>query len=156
MKTDHHKIESLITPIVEAMGYIVWYIELHKIQRKILLRIYVDVSPGDARKSVSIDDCGFISKQIGALFDVEEPILGSYVLEVSSPGLTRSLFKLEHYKRYIGSMVRVVLYQPINERRDLTGKIQEAFDNTLRLAVGDQVVDVDITNISKAKLILDL
>jgi len=90
------------------------------------------------------------------LFDVEEPILGSYVLEVSSPGLTRSLFKLEHYKRYIGSMARVVLYQPINERRDLTGKIQEVFDNTLRLAVGDQVVDVDITNISKAKLILDL
>jgi ribosome maturation factor RimP len=156
MKTDPHKIESLITPIVEAMGCIVWHVELHRAQRKTLLRIYVDVPPGDARKSVNIDDCGRISNQIGALLDVEEPMLGSYILEVSSPGLGRSLFKLEHYERYIGSMVHVVLCQSINERRDFTGKIEGVVGNTLKLLVGDQVIDIELVNISRAKLISDL
>ena len=160
MKVDQCQIERLITPIVEAMGYIVWHIELHRVQRKILLRIYVDVAAGDTRKSISIDDCSNISSQIGGLLDAEGLFSGSYTLEVSSPGLNRSLFKPEHYVRYIGSMVHVVLREPImtekNEQRDFTGKISEVLANTLRLAVADKLVDVDITNVSRAKLILDL
>jgi ribosome maturation factor RimP len=156
MKVDHHNIESLITPIVEAMGYIVWHVELHKVQNKTLLRIYIDVPLGDARKSISIDDCGRISNQIGGLLDVEEAIFGSYTLEISSPGLNRSLFKPEHYLRCIGSTIHLVLHQPINEQRNFTGKIESVFGSTLKLAAGDQIIDIDITNIGRAKLISNL
>ena len=124
-----------------------------------MLRIYVDVSAEDIRKSISIDDCSSISSQIGGLLDAEGVFSGSYTLEVSSPGLNRSLFKPEHYVRYIGSMVHVVLREPImtkNEQRDFIGKISEVFANTLRLVVADKLIDIDITNVSRAKLILDL
>ena len=70
--------------------------------KKTLLRVYIDVVPGDSRKSVSVDDCGRVSRQIGALFDVEDPITGSYELEVSSPGIERPLFNVEYYLRYVG------------------------------------------------------
>ncbi len=156
MKVDRDEIEGLITPIVEAMGYVVWNIELHRAQHKILLRVYVDVPFGDNRKGVSLDDCGNISNQIGGLLDAEEVISGSYTLEVSSPGLARSLFKPEHYERYIGNMVHINLHKSIDERHDFKGKIQEVLGSTLKLLIDGQVIDVDMTNISKAKLIPDL
>lgn len=156
MKLDYHNIESLVTPIVEAMGYMVWHIDLHKVQRKTLVRIYVDVLPSDSRKSISVDDCSNISRQISAVFDIEEPILGSYILEVSSPGLNRQLFTFEHYQRYIGSMVRVILHQPLEgttERQQVfTGKIQGICNNTLKLGVSDHSVDIDLLNVKKANL----
>jgi len=152
MKVDHHKIESLITPIVNAMGYSIWNVELRKSRRNVLVRIYVDVPAGDERKSVSIDDCSLISNQIGALFDVENPILESYILEVSSPGLNRSLSKLEHYQRYVGNIIHIVLRQPEDGKYDFTGKIQEVFDNTLKLIVNNEVVTFLLTNIYKANL----
>jgi len=154
MKIDCDKIENLITPIIEAMGFIVWHIELHRSKQKTLLRIYIDMPLSDKGKSVGVEDCSAISNQISALLDVEMPTLGNYVLEVSSPGLDRSLCKPEHYQKYLGSNVRLILFKPMNERRDFTGKIQEVFNNTLKLLVGDEVMTFDLTNISKAKLIL--
>jgi len=153
MEFERNKIESLIAPVVEAMGYIVWYVELHRAQRKAMLRIYVDVALDDKRKSVTLDDCGYISKQIGALLDVEGCAEGSYVLEISSPGLDRSLFKLEHYKRYVGSMVRIVLNSPKDGRTNFTGKILDLFDDSLNLEVDGETVTLELSNIYKAKLI---
>ena len=87
------KIEELIAPVVKAMGYELYGAELHQSGKYTLLRVYIDVPLGDERKSVNLDDCSKVSNQIGALLDVENPISGSYSLEVSSPGLDRSLTK---------------------------------------------------------------
>lgn len=154
MNSDRQQIESLITPIVEAMGYEVWNIEIRKAKRNSSLQVYVDVPLGDERKGVNLDDCAKISSQIGALLDVEDPILESYVLEVSSPGMNRSLHKLEHYQRYIGRTIRVVLRQDEGGQCNFTGKIQEVVDNTLKLVINNgEVVTILLTNISKANLI---
>ena len=159
MAIDHCKVESLIAPIAYAMGYTVWHIELRGIGRKTLLRVYVDVvsdGSNSSNKSIGVDDCGRISNQISAVFAVEEPILGSYVLEVSSPGLERSLFKIEHYTRYIGSMVRIVLRQPVDMGRDFTGKILKTAGSAVTLEVNKQPHVFEITDINRAKIILDL
>ncbi|MDR1057601.1 MAG: ribosome maturation factor RimP [Coxiellaceae bacterium] len=153
MKIGYSEIEDLVTPIIEKMGFIVWYIEVYQAKRKTLLRIYVDAP--DKEKGVDIDDCGSISSQVGALLDVEMPTLGGYVLEISSPGLNRSLYKLEHYQKYIGNNVHITLFKPQNENHDFTGKIQEAFDNTLKLVIRDETMTFGLTNIKKAKLISD-
>lgn len=155
MKIDQHQVEALITPIVKAMGYDIWSIELRKVQRKVLLRLYVDLPLGDERNGVSIGDCSLISKQIGALLDVENPILDSYTLEVSSPGLDRALCKLEHYQRYVGRMIRIVLQQPENGQANFTGKIQEVSEQELQLLVNDETVTFLLTNICKANLMSD-
>ena len=154
MKISQAKIEELIIPIIEGMGFYVWHIDLHQSKRNSLLRIYVDVPVSDERKSVTADECSEISNQVGALLDVEEVIPGSYTLEVSSPGLNRSLFNIEQYKKYLGEMVNISLFKPQDEkRRDYKGKIEEVSEDTLKLLVDDQVVTFDLTNICKTKLI---
>lgn len=154
MKNSHHKIESLIAPIVSAMGYEVWSIDIRKAGRKTLLAVYVDVPQHDARGAINIDDCGEISKQLGALFEVEDLFAGSYVLEVSSPGLNRSLSKLEHYQRYMNSKIHVVLIDPLDEKMSFTGEIKEVSDGMLKLLVDDsKVVSLLLTNIKRANLV---
>ncbi|MEI8054381.1 MAG: ribosome maturation factor RimP [bacterium] len=147
------KIEELIAPIIKAMGYEFWGIELHQGGKYTLLRVYIDMSLG----SVNIDDCSRVSNQIGALFDVENPISGGYNLEVSSPGLDRPLFLVEHYERYIGSLICVRLQQPKNGQRKFTGKIHAVFDDRLELAVDNEVdneiVTFELVNINKANLV---
>lgn len=147
------KIEDLIAPIIKAMGYELWAVDLHQSGRHTLLRIYIDVPLDDERKSVNVDDCSLVSNQIGALFDVENPIAGSYNLEVSSPGLDRPLFKVEHYKRYIGNLVCMRLQQPKNGKRNFTGEIQAVFDNRLELIVDNEVVSFELANINKVNLV---
>jgi ribosome maturation factor RimP len=150
----NRKIEELIAPIIKAMGYELWGIELHQGGRYTLLRVYIDVSLGDRRKYVNVDDCGRVSNQIGALFDVENPISGSYNLEVSSPGLDRPLFRMEHYQRYIDSLICIRLQQPKNGQRKFTGKIHAVFDDKLELMVDDEIVTFELVNINKANLVL--
>ena len=153
MRIDQNTIEGLITPIIEAMGYVVWHVELHKSQHKILLRIYVDVPEGDDRKSVSLDDCGLISNQIGSLLDVEGLLPESYVLEVSSPGLDRALFVPAHYQKYIGSVVKIVLKEPQSGRSNFTGKILDVVDNKIELEVDNENIIFELSSVYKAKLI---
>ena len=147
------EIENLITQTVESMGYLVWHVELRRSGHRTLLRVFIDVPEKDARKSVSMDDCAALSRQISAILDVEDPISGRYILEVSSPGLDRALYKTEHYVRYVGDVIHVTLYQLMEGRRDFVGRIQGLSDNILKLAVDDHIIDVEISNIKKAKLI---
>lgn len=147
------KIEELIVPIIKAMGYELWGVELHQSGRHTLLRVYIDVPLGSERKSITVDDCGKVSNQIGALFDVENPISGSYNLEVSSPGLDRPLFVVEHYRQYIGNLICIRLQQPKNGQRKFTGKVHMVFDDRLELMVDNERVAFELVNINKANLI---
>jgi ribosome maturation factor RimP len=96
------------------------------------LRVYIDAEG----REVGIDDCESASRELSATLDVEDPIPGHYVLEVSSPGIDRPLFSAEHFAQFIGEQAKVVLKAPINNRRRLRGKIIEAAPERI-------VVDVD-------------
>lgn len=151
MKIDK-KIEDLIAPIVKAMGYELWAVSIHQSGKHTLVRVYIDIPIGDERNGVNIDDCGRVSSQIGALFDVENPIIGSYNLEVSSPGLDRPLFKIEHYKRYIGSLAYVRLQRPEYGKRNFIGSIHRVFNGKLELKINSEIVVLELANINKANL----
>ena len=66
-------------------------------------------------------DCENVSRQVGSVMDVEDPIAGAYVLEVSSPGVDRQLFTLEHYRCFIGETIAVRLVRPYEGQRKLKG-----------------------------------
>jgi len=149
------KIEELVAPIIKAMGYELWGVELHQSGKHTLLRVYIDVPLGDDRKGVSVDDCSRVSNQIGALFDIENPISGSYNLEVSSPGLDRPLFGAEHYQRYIGNLICVRLQQPKNGQRKFTGKIHAVFADKLELVIDNEIVTFELVNINRANLMAE-
>ncbi len=83
-----------------------------------VLRIYID-KPG----GVTHGDCETVSNQVGTLLDVEDLIPNRYVLEVSSPGIERGLYKPADYERFLGSRVKVKTSQPIDGQRNFRGKL---------------------------------
>ncbi len=83
-------------------------VELKGSGRSYLLRIYIDKPDG-----VTHADCELISREVGAVLDVEDPIPGTYELEVSSPGVERKLGKWQDWQRFAGKKVKVVLKEPV-------------------------------------------
>lgn len=99
-----NKLRELVNPIVEEKGLELYHIEMVKEGGEDYLRIYID-----SEKGVDIDNCVDVSKAVSDVLDVEDPIENPYYLEVSSPGIERTLYCEDHYNRYIGSMVTVRL-----------------------------------------------
>jgi len=140
-------IQQLLLPVVTELGYQLWGCEYLAQGKHSLLRIYIDKEDG-----IGIADCELVSKQIGALLDVEDPIQGNYSLEISSPGIPRPLFFKEHYECYINKPVQMKLYKPLNGSRKIAGIIDSVNDNGVILQVGDERQEVQFSQIVKANL----
>lgn len=109
---------ELVEPAVLALGYELWGIEYLPQRNHALLRIFIDSPNG-----ITVDDCALVSRQVGAVMDVEDPIKLEYTLEVSSPGLDRPLFKLDQFARYIGEKIVIRLRVPFERRRNFSGTL---------------------------------
>ncbi|HEY8186287.1 MAG TPA: ribosome maturation factor RimP [Pyrinomonadaceae bacterium] len=121
-------------------------------ENKPIVRIYIDKPNG-----VTHQDCSEMSTHVGTVLDVEDFIHASYVLEVSSPGLERGLYKRPDYERFAGSLARIRTRQPINGQRNFRGRLLGV--------TGEEVLFDDRTNgrvsialdsIAKANLELDV
>lgn len=143
-----NKIEQLIKPLIEEMGYELWGCEYLAQGRHSLLRIYIDNAAG-----IGIDDCQQVSHEVSALLDVEDPIMGHYSLEVSSPGIPRPLFHSWQYQRYIGEPVQIKLYHPVEGKRKYVGEIESANESEIVLKVNEIQQHFSVSNIVKANLI---
>jgi len=114
-----------------------------------VLRIFIDKPAG-----VTHADCEFISQQVGTILDVEDVIPGaSYTLEVSSPGVERKLSKPREFERFVGQKVKVVLRQPVENQRHLTGTLKSFAGGviTLEPAPGKSV-QFPLEQVEKANL----
>ena len=109
------RIAALITPSIEAMGYELVRADLRSGRRRIL---QIMVERAD-RIEMTVDDCASVSRAISALLDVEDPIRGTYNLEVSSPGIDRPLVRLSDYDRFSGFEAKIELEQPVDGRKRL-------------------------------------
>lgn len=141
------EIEQILRPLIDDLGYELWGCEYLSQGKHSLLRIYIDKIGG-----IGIEDCERVSKQISALLDVEDPIPGNYSLEISSPGIPRPLFNKDQYKRYLGHDIQVKLYKPVAGKRKLSGTLMTVNDDQLILKVGDEQLEVQISQIVKANL----
>ncbi len=142
------KLAALVEPVVEALDLRLWGIEqLSQNDRKIV-RIYIDHENG-----VTLLNCEEVSRQLSGLFDVEEPVAGDYVLEVSSPGMSRPLFKSDQYLAYVGERAKVKLRQPFEGRRNFKGIISGVENNELMLRVDEHEYVLPIESIEKANIV---
>ncbi len=112
------------------------------------VRLYIDKEGG-----VTIDDCSDVSRQVSAIFDVEDPIADKYNLEVSSPGLDRPLFTLAHYQRFVGREIVVHLRIPMLDRRKWQGELVSVEGDLITLKVDGNLQAFAFGNIQKANLI---
>ena len=97
------EVEHLIGPSIEAMGYQVVRVLISGKHRP-RLQIMVERSDG---AGMTVDHCATVSRAIEAILDVEDPIIGSYELEVSSPGVDRPLTRLADFERFVGLKAKV-------------------------------------------------
>ncbi len=111
------------------------------------LRLYIDSVHG-----VTLDDCVMVSRQIGALLDMENPIDHRYILEVSSPGINRILRKLSDFERFSGRQARLRTTHKIDGRRNFLGILRGTRDATVLLEVENKITEIDVENIEKAHL----
>jgi ribosome maturation factor RimP len=144
------KIVNLIEPVLIDMGFELVGVEYISSGKHSVLRIYIDSDTG-----IGVDDCEKVSRQVSAIFDVEDPISSHYNLEVSSPGIERPLFKLSHYQRFLGNEIKLRLVRPINGQRKFSGSIGSVSEvnNTIELMTEVGSVTLDIGMIEKANLI---
>ncbi|MBD3670962.1 MAG: ribosome maturation factor RimP [Gammaproteobacteria bacterium] len=148
MRKASDKIWSLIQPVVETMDYELVGIEHLSQGRHSVLRVYIDHENG-----ITVDDCASVSHQISGLLDVEEPVQGNYSLEVSSPGLDRPLFTLEHFKRFAGATVQLRLHSPIEGRRKMTATLNGVDGEQVELEVDEQTLHLTLDDIDTARLV---
>jgi len=146
------KLEALLAPVVEDLGYEYVGIEYSSNPKNRLLRLYID----QPETGIGVDDCETVSREVSALLDVEEPITGQYTLEVSSPGIERPLFTAEHFSRFIGEMAKVQLHAPIDGRRKFKGLIVAVADDEVTLAGDGQQWQLPLADMLKAHLAPDI
>ena len=141
-------LHELLGPVVHAMGYELLGIEQLARGHNTLLRLYIDSEAG-----IGLEDCARVSNQVAGVLDVNDPIKGSYNLEVSSPGFDRPLFTLDHFRRFAGHTVRLNLHDKIAGRRKITGEIIAVSDDGVEVNMDGEVYQVAAENIDKARLV---
>jgi ribosome maturation factor RimP len=148
MRKAPDELTALIRRSVEAMGYELVGVELfRKGKSGLTLRLYIDHADG-----IDLDDCSAVSHQISGVLDVEDPIAEQYDLEVSSPGLDRPLFELEHFERFRGSKARLKLAAMLNGRRKFEGVLAGIEGDDVLLREADDIHRVPISLIDTARL----
>ena len=144
------KLNELLQPLVEDLGYEFVGLEYNSNPKHSVLRIYIDHEDG-----VGIEDCETVSRETAALLDVKDPIRSQYNLEVSSPGLDRPLFRAAHYVQFAGHAAQITLFAPQDGRRKFSGPILGAEETSVRIEQDGSEVALEIGNIAKARLIPD-
>lgn len=114
--------EGLLAPIAGANGVEIYDVEYVKEGSDYYLRAYID-KPG----GVSITDCENVSRALSDELDREDFIPDAYILEVSSPGLGRTLKKDKHLQKSIGQEVELKLFKAIDRQKEFCG-VLEGFD----------------------------
>jgi ribosome maturation factor RimP len=144
-------LEDLIEPTLEGLGYRLVRVIVsgrHQPTLQVMAERQDD-------KPMALEDCEAISRALSAKLDVEDPIAGSYTLEVSSPGIDRPLMKPADYRRFVGQLARVETKVPtVDGRRRFAGQIETADDKGIRMAIDEGTVDISYDEIAKGRLMV--
>lgn len=158
------KIIHLAQSVASNNGVRLYDLELVGAGKGKTLRVYIDK---DDAAGVSLDDCSNVSKGLSLLLDVEDPIDGAYNLEVSSPGLERTLKQKWHYDISVGKEICVSLNKhlgkiiatvpgPMASRKKLIGVLKAANDQEIEMDIGDTApIKVPMENVAKANWVFN-
>lgn len=144
------RIEQLIGPSVEALGYDIVRVRLSGRQRPTL---QVMTEPRDGA-TMTVDGCAEVSRAVAAVLDVEDTLPGPYTLEVSSPGLDRPLVRLGDFARFSGHDVKVELHRLVGGRRRFRGRLLGTDGDVVRIEMDGDIFELAHADIQRAKLVM--
>ena len=144
------KVEKLLQPIITDLNYTLYDVQYQKEGKDYYLRITID-KPG----GIGISDCEKVNDAINDVLDEADLISESYFLEVSSPGIERTLRKPGHYEAQIGNMINIKLFKPIEKQKEFIGILEKYSENELELRIDDELLKFDMSNIATAKTVAE-
>ena len=151
MSKIEEKVESLVKPKIEELGYILYDVEYIKEAKDYYLRIFIDRPEG-----INIQDCEKVNDIVNPLLDKADYIKDQYFLEVSSPGAERPLKKESDYQRALNEYIHVSLYQAVDGRKVYEGTMTDLTPDSLTLDYLDKTrhktITLDRKKIAKARL----
>jgi ribosome maturation factor RimP len=145
-----HRIEGIITPSVEAMGFRLVSINYMAGKNP---RLQIMAEHAETGR-MNIEDCEKISRTISAVLDVEDPLTGAYSLEVSSPGIDRPLVSLEDFEKFLGFDAKVETGKTIDGRKRFKGRLRTVKGGVVTIESKNKIFKVAYKDINKAKLLL--
>jgi len=164
MGFDDERVRGIVERVAASSGLEVVEVEMRGGGKARMLRIFID-KPG----GVTHEDCANLSREAGTILDVEDAIPGgSYVLEVSSPGLDRKLSRPADYQRFTGSRVKLTTRNPVDGNRHFEGRLESFQDGLLTLDVTPsrkkprpaeavpQKLRIEFGNVEKANLVPEI
>jgi len=153
VKLDHllQEVRQVVEPILQSQGRELVDLEYQRESQGWVLRIYIDQEGG-----VTVEDCAEVNREVGTTLEVRNLIANPYVLEVSSPGLTRSLKKAEDFIKYQTRLVKVKTFKPIEGRRNFKGTLLGLEGERVRLMVEGRIYEIPLQDITKANLEIEL
>jgi ribosome maturation factor RimP len=129
------QIRAIAERVARSHGLEIWDIVTRRETTGQVVRVFID-RPGPAAtpdESVSIDDCEQVSREIGTILDVEDPLPFAYTLEVSSPGLDRPLRGEQDYRRFAGRLAKIVVSEAVDNQKAFEGRLRGVEDRTVLL-----------------------
>ena len=129
------QIRAIAERVARSHGLEIWDIVSRRETTGQIVRVFID-RPGpaaSAEESVSIEDCEQVSREIGTILDVEDPLPFAYTLEVSSPGLDRPLRGEQDYRRFAGRLAKIVLSEAVDNQTAFEGRLRGVEDRTVLL-----------------------
>jgi ribosome maturation factor RimP len=172
MAFDKEKLWAIAERVASSSGLEIWDLELLGSGKHRTLRVFID-RPGAAPSAnhpdgVTHEDCASFSREFGTIIDVEDAVSGgSYLLEVSSPGLDRKLTKAADFERFRGHRVKLMTREPVNNNRHFEGLLSSFENGKLSLDLsaarkkmrpkdGTASVEIELGNIEKANLVPEI
>lgn len=149
-KTYESRTEALLTPIAEARGVEIYDVEYVKEGSDWYLRAYID-KPG----GVDINDCENVSRALSDALDKEDFIEEAYILEVSSPGLGRTLKKDKHLEKSLGEEVEVKTYKPMDGSKEFAGILKAYDDKSITIETENKEICFAKSDVALIRLALD-
>jgi len=150
------KVETLVMPILDDLGFELVDLQLQQDGRQLALRLFID-KPG----GITLDNCVAVSREVSAILEIEDPIKSAYRLEVSSPGLDRPLKKPADFERFAGQKIKLKTLRLLdpdqrgNTRKTFVGTLLGLEDAHVRLEQSDQpggLALIPLVEIEKANL----
>lgn len=164
MAFDEQRVHDIAERVAASSGLELVEVELRGSSKSRMLRVFLDKPAG-----VTHEDCARFSREFGTILDVEDVMPGgSYVLEVSSPGLDRKLSRAADFERFTGSKVKLMTREPVNGNRHFEGRLESFRDGRLTLDLSEarrkhrpkqdapQQLEIELANVEKANLVPEI
>lgn len=148
MTKQEKEFEKIVLPIVENLGYSLYDVLYVKEGADWYLRLFIDSENG-----IDLEICEKVSNLVSDKLDEVDPIETPYILEVSSCGLERHLRDIKHYEAAIGKEIELKFFKVMYNVKSLTGVLENIFDNVIKVKSEDKDYEININDISSAKIL---